>query len=923
MMQRKVWLAALASFTTACVGFWGYSVTQDRAAALRDIERQTATTARLLEEQAERAFEAGEHLLSLLVEIGRPEVLRQPGAGERAFERLRTAVERSPQIGSAWVLSARAENLLDSWSWPPEPGGGARRGYFRAHQDGWRDLFIGPPETGSVTGTSRFTLSRPLLDPQGELAAVAVVGVHAHYFEQFYRETGLVPGSAIRLVTADGTVLASWPAEITDGLEASFAEVVERLRRDPAGTTFIADQRVLSYRALPAVPVVVAVLAPLAPVLAEWQVRTLRSGLVLAAALLGFGLLVGMGLRLARRQRLALLALDQAKATLEARVQERTADLEQREAELRLITDAVPALISYVDSEERYRFVNRAYEDWFGCSREAVQGRRVREVVGEQAYAVVAPSLRQALAGEWVEYQAVLPHRDGGARSVDGQYIPHLGPGGQTLGIYAFIIDITERERAEAALRDSEARYRALAEAIAAVIWTTPPDGIVVDMPQWRAVTGQTLGEVRGWGWLDALHPDDRERTRESWQRCVDAGTVCDTEYRIRARDGHYHWYNGRGVAVRGEDGQVREWIGVCIDISERKAAEERQTLLMAELDHRVRNILASTQSMVSLTGRSAASKEQYAEALRGRIAAMARTHDLLTRARWGGASLEQIVRDELEPYDPGGQVVSVEGAIECILRPRQALNFALVLHELATNAAKHGALTVPDGRINVTWNLEQRGDDRQLRIVWQESGGPPVGPPERRGFGSTLIENALRGEAGSEVRLEFDPAGVRCVMTLRLDDLLPGAAIVAGSVPRLDRAGSPPPDNALQGARVLLVEDETLAAVELRLSLSEAGAEVIGPAASVAEAKKLLAGGRPTAAILDVNLGGERIDSLADLLIAEGVPMVFVTGYDAETALPPRLRHLRVLQKPIAHATLINCVRAVVAGGATPAATG
>jgi hypothetical protein len=161
MMQRKVWLAAFASFTTACVGFWGYSVTQDRAAALRDIERQTATTARLLEEQAERAFEAGEHLLSMLAEIGRPQALRQPDAGQRAFERVRAAAQRSPQIGSAWILSAQGENLLDSWSWPPRPSGGARRGYFRAHQEGWQGLFIGPPESGSVTGTDRFTMSRP------------------------------------------------------------------------------------------------------------------------------------------------------------------------------------------------------------------------------------------------------------------------------------------------------------------------------------------------------------------------------------------------------------------------------------------------------------------------------------------------------------------------------------------------------------------------------------------------------------------------------------------------------------------------------------------------------------------------------------------------------------------------------------------
>ena len=155
----------------------------------------------------------------------------------------------------------------------------------------------------------------------------------------------------------------------------------------------------------------------------------------------------------------------------------------------------------------------------------------MREVVGAAAYEVVAGNIASALAGERVAYQTVLPYRQGGARCVDAQYIPHIGPDGRTRGFYAFIVDVTERQRGEAAMRASEARYRALAEAIAAVIWTTGPDGRATEMPQWRALTGQTSEEVRGLGWLDAVHPDDRERARDAWQGCVAAGTPCDVEY--------------------------------------------------------------------------------------------------------------------------------------------------------------------------------------------------------------------------------------------------------------------------------------------------------------------------------------------------------------------------------------------------------
>ncbi|MFO1113922.1 MAG: HWE histidine kinase domain-containing protein [Rhodospirillales bacterium] len=463
----------------------------------------------------------------------------------------------------------------------------------------------------------------------------------------------------------------------------------------------------------------------------------------------------------------------------------------------------------------------------------------------------------------------------------------------------------------EDALSISEERYRGLTEAIASVVFSTNAEGQATDPAGWCSLTGQTPQECVGFGWLDAVHPDDRERALAGWKEALNDRLPYAVELRLRDGSGHYTWYDTRAVPVIEADGGVREWVGVCIDINGRKTAEERQRLLTAELNHRVRNILAAVQAMIGLTAQSAPSQDELARRLQGRVAAMARTHGLLTSEKWRGAGLSRIIRDELEPYVGGNdEAVMMIGGPDCILPPRLALDFAMVVHELATNAAKYGALSVPGGRISVDWRMEGDEADTRLALVWQESGGPPVQPPSRRGFGIRLLENVLGRTPKSSLELRFEPEGVCC----RIGMWLAGEG-------RLSAGSSQPTQTQTQqqqqeaglvrtasaAPRVLVAEDEPLAALEITGILTEAGLQVVGPAATVREAMELARGAAIVAAILDVNLKGDMIFPVADLLVARGAPVVLVTGYDSDSILPERYRGIGALRKPIDRNLLLD----------------
>jgi len=325
-----------------------------------------------------------------------------------------------------------------------------------------------------------------------------------------------------------------------------------------------------------------------------------------------------------------------------------------------------------------------------------------------------------------------------------------------------------ELARSETSLRASEMRFRAAAEAVSDILWTTTADGrLAGDQPSWRAFTGQSREACQGLGWLDAVHPEDAPATLSGWLSAVDSRMPYEGEHRLRRRDGVWRQFSVRARPVIGEDGAVREWVGVHADITEARRAEAQRRRLLDELNHRVKNSLATVQSIAQQTARTAPSPGAFVADFNGRLLALSHSHDLLTYSDWLGAELCDVVGQTLAPFS--SERVSAEGDA-VYLAPKAAVALSMALHELVANAAKYGALCGPAGTVDVTWRVEPGDTDMQtLAFTWRERGGPGVIAPSRRGFGSRLLEQGLPHELGAVVSLRFEPAGLTCDISVPL----------------------------------------------------------------------------------------------------------------------------------------------------------
>jgi two-component system, chemotaxis family, sensor kinase Cph1 len=325
----------------------------------------------------------------------------------------------------------------------------------------------------------------------------------------------------------------------------------------------------------------------------------------------------------------------------------------------------------------------------------------------------------------------------------------------------------------------------------------------------------------------------------------------------------------------------------------ERAKAHERDKLLMAELDHRVKNTLANIQALVTLSSQSAQSVTSFVEGLDKRIHSMAKAHSLLTQSRWEGVSVAGLLGEELEAYGQTPGVITLSGD-DAMLTAKSALALSLALHELATNAAKYGAFSVSGGRVAVTWHLNEEGG---LDLTWTESGGPHVDPPTRRGFGSNLIERALALETNGQAVIRYAPSGVVCEI------VLPQLSLVAmdtkPTVAPQQRSANVALKTLPPRPRILIVEDSFFVILELEVVCENLGWEIVGPATRLSEGIALAENETFDIALLDVNLNGDMSWAIADVLLARGIPFAFGTGYNHANVLPSHLAKKQIFSKP------------------------
>jgi PAS domain S-box-containing protein len=429
-------------------------------------------------------------------------------------------------------------------------------------------------------------------------------------------------------------------------------------------------------------------------------------------------------------------------------------------------------------------------------SAERLFGYAAREIIGKSITLLIPPHLRHEVSnvydrlvhGERIEhFETTRVRKDGRLVSISLSISPVRNAEGRVVGSSAIARDVTERKQAELDLAERTMQL-ALAES-AALVGSVSYDvesgrmqistgyAAIYGFPKWASEIMRTEWEAR-------VHQEDLARLEELRDRVFRSrSTEYSVDYRIVRPGGEVRWIDARLLVSYREDGHPQRVVGINIDITARKRAEEQQRALHAELDHRIKNALATVSAVVSHTGQGSRSVTNFVAALEGRIRSMATTHELLSSRQWQGISLSELVRRELAPYAERRNT-EINGP-EVVLRPEAGQAIAMVLHELATNAAKYGALSTKNGRVAIRWDQQLKGLARPpLVLEWQEFDGPPVVATGKPSYGTSTIRDLIPYEFGGMVELVLASDGVRCQLELPADWLSNDTESVSGAFP-------------------------------------------------------------------------------------------------------------------------------------------
>jgi PAS domain S-box-containing protein len=416
---------------------------------------------------------------------------------------------------------------------------------------------------------------------------------------------------------------------------------------------------------------------------------------------------------------------------------------------------------------------------WDGRTNQVSLSPRAARILGysgkaELAWSDLAPRLhpedlmqgrlavRDAGRGEAFEFECRLRQDDGGETWVQVRGETFYEEDGQR-ALFGVVSDISRAKAAEAKLRESEARFRAMAEAAPAPVWATSPGGPIEFVNEaFAEFAGHASEELLGDFWMTMIHPDDLPvvgAIRAEARKTLAAYTF---EARFRRADGEWRLMRASSKPRFDEIGTFLGYVGLSVDVTEMREAVARQQLLINELNHRVKNTLATVQSVIRQTLRRERPAGEARETLTARLVALAAAHDVLTRENWESAAMGDIVA-QATAHLGGARRFDIAGPL-VRLPPKTALAMSMALHELATNAAKYGSLSNESGRVRIGWTL----DGAALTLTWREEGGPPVAKPAAAGFGTRLLRKGLVTDLGAPAELTYAPDGLVSVIRAR-----------------------------------------------------------------------------------------------------------------------------------------------------------